>query len=89
MMEQYKNLWISGRAIPGYPAGGNLTPGAIVSYQLWSHRGHFPSELTRYSPELLRELEETEQSRESPYRHYALAAFATVSGLAFIYKVFV
>jgi hypothetical protein len=33
MMEQYKDLWISGHATPGYPAGLNLTPGATVLYQ--------------------------------------------------------
>ena len=33
MMEQYKDLWISGHATPGYPAGHNLTPGASVLYQ--------------------------------------------------------
>ena len=33
MQEQYKDLWISGHAIPGYPAGHNLTPGASVLYQ--------------------------------------------------------
>ena len=32
-MEQYKDLWISGHATPGYPAGNNLTPGATVLYQ--------------------------------------------------------
>ena len=33
MQEQYKDLWISGHAIPGYPAGLNMTPGATVLYQ--------------------------------------------------------
>ena len=33
IMEQYKDLWISGHATPGYPGGNNLTPGATVSYQ--------------------------------------------------------
>ena len=33
MMDQYKDLWISGHATPGYPAGLNLTPGATVLYQ--------------------------------------------------------
>ena len=33
MMEQYKDLWISGHATPGYPAGHNLTPGACVLCQ--------------------------------------------------------
>ena len=33
MQEQYKDLWISGHATPGYPAGLNLTPGATVLYQ--------------------------------------------------------
>ena len=33
MQEQYKDLWISGHATPGYPAGRNLTPGASVLYQ--------------------------------------------------------
>jgi hypothetical protein len=33
MQEQYKDLWISGHATPGYPGGNNSTPGASVSYQ--------------------------------------------------------
>ena len=33
MQEQYKDLWISGHATPGYPAGLNLTPSATVLYQ--------------------------------------------------------
>ena len=33
MMEQYKDLWISGHATPGYPGGNNSTPGATVLYQ--------------------------------------------------------
>ena len=33
MMEQYKDLWISGHATPGYPGGHNSTPGASVLYQ--------------------------------------------------------
>ena len=33
MMEQYKDLWISGHSIPGYPCGHNSTPGASVLYQ--------------------------------------------------------
>ena len=32
-MEQYKDLWISGHATPGYPAGHNSTPSASVLYQ--------------------------------------------------------
>jgi hypothetical protein len=32
-MEQYKDLWISGHATPGYPAGHHLMPGASVLYQ--------------------------------------------------------
>ena len=30
MMEQYKDLWISGHATPGYPGANNSTPGATV-----------------------------------------------------------
>ena len=33
MMEQYKDLWISGHATPGYPGANNSTPGASISYQ--------------------------------------------------------
>ena len=33
MMEQYKDLWISGHSTPGYPGGNNLAPGATVLYQ--------------------------------------------------------
>ena len=33
MQEQYKDLWISGHATPGYPADRNPTPGACVLYQ--------------------------------------------------------
>jgi len=33
MMEQYKDLWISGHATPGNPGGHNLTPGATILYQ--------------------------------------------------------
>ena len=33
MQVQYKDFWISGHAIPSYPAGHNLTPGACVLYQ--------------------------------------------------------
>ena len=33
MMEQYKDLWISGHSTPGYPGANNSTPGASVSYQ--------------------------------------------------------
>ncbi len=33
MTEQYKDLWISGHATPGYPGGNNSTPGATVLYQ--------------------------------------------------------
>ena len=33
MMEQYKDLWMSGHATPGYPAGHKLTPGDCVLYQ--------------------------------------------------------
>jgi len=33
MMEQYKDLWISGHAIPGYAGGNNSTPGGTVLYQ--------------------------------------------------------
>ncbi len=33
MMEQYKDLWISGDATPGYPGGNNSTPGACVLNQ--------------------------------------------------------
>jgi len=33
MQEQSKDLWISGHATSGYPAGHNLTPGASVLYQ--------------------------------------------------------
>jgi hypothetical protein len=33
MQEQYKDLWISGHATPGYPGGNNSTPGATVLYQ--------------------------------------------------------
>ena len=33
MMEQYKDLWISGHATPGYPGANNSTPRACVSYQ--------------------------------------------------------
>ena len=33
MMEQYKDLWISGHATPGYPGANNSTPGATVLYQ--------------------------------------------------------
>ena len=33
MMEQYKDFWISGHAIPGYPGAQGSTPGATVLYQ--------------------------------------------------------
>ena len=33
MMEQCKDLWISGHATPGYPGANNSTPFASVSYQ--------------------------------------------------------
>ena len=33
MMEQYKDLWISGHAIPGYPRAHDSTPVASVLYQ--------------------------------------------------------
>ncbi len=33
MMEQYKDLWISGHTTPGYPGANNSTPGACVLYQ--------------------------------------------------------
>ena len=33
LMEQYKDLWISGHATPGYPAGRSSMPVASVSYQ--------------------------------------------------------
>ena len=33
MMEQYKDLWISGHAITGYPGAHNSTPCASVLYQ--------------------------------------------------------
>ena len=32
-MQPYRDLWISGRATPGYPAGNHSTPGATVLYQ--------------------------------------------------------
>jgi hypothetical protein len=32
-MEQYKDLWISGHATPGYPGAFNSTPCASVLYQ--------------------------------------------------------
>ena len=44
MQERYKDLWISGHATPGYPAGLNLTPGACVLYQ---RPNHSVVELTR------------------------------------------
>ena len=37
MMEQYKDLWISGHATPGYPGGNNSTPGVAVLYQRSNH----------------------------------------------------
>jgi len=33
MMEQYKDLWISGHSITGYPGAHNSTPVASVLYQ--------------------------------------------------------
>ena len=44
MIVQYKDLWISGHAVPGYPAGLKLTPGATVLYQ---RLNNFVVELTR------------------------------------------
>ena len=32
-MEQYKDLWISGHATPGYPSSNHSTPAASVLYQ--------------------------------------------------------